>query len=325
LVFEMTPTAQERAPGVFEIPSVIGGTIRIAQWLIVGSEGALLIDTGIASTPQETIFPALTQLEFDIADVTHLLLSHCDVDHCGGTSGILERAPEAKVLAPGAERAQIESWPVLRDQRYRWVQPYGLEVAVETETWLEQEFGGPITVTQDVADGDLISLGSVSAQIVALPGHSPDLVGVWLEEQRTLIAMDAVFGRGPDPAEPTRVNPPQYGSVELYGATIERVASLDPLLLGSSHFDPLSGDAIAPFLAESSSFVASLDELLAGALTSEPATLSALTDTANSALGPFRPDFNELARSVHAHLERFVAAGTAVHASDGHTTTWRAA
>ncbi len=321
----MITTAQERAPGVFEIPSVIGGTIRIAQWLIVGTGGALLVDTGIASTPQETILPALTQLEFDIADVTHVLLSHCDVDHCGGTSSILERAPEARVLAPGAERAQIESWPVLRDQRYRWVEQYGLEVAAETETWLEQEFGDPITVAQDVADGDLISLGSVSAQIVALPGHSPGLVGVWLEGQRALIAMDAVFGRGPDPAEPTRVNPPQYGSAELYGATIERVASLDPLLLGSSHFEPLSGDAIAPFLAESSAFVSSLDELLAGALTSEPATLSALTEIANSALGPFRPDFNELARSVHAHLERFVAAGTATHASDGQTTTWRTA
>ncbi|MGI9658474.1 MAG: MBL fold metallo-hydrolase [Gaiellaceae bacterium] len=319
----MTRRIFEHAPGVYEIPSLLGGTIRISQWLVAGSDGVALIDTGIRETPAEVIEPALAEIGLEFADLTTVLLSHCDVDHCGGTAALVDHVPDIVVAAPAVERSAIESWERLRDGRYRWVEPYGLRVEPETEQWLEQAFGEPILVTRPLIDGDTLGLGDVSMEIVALPGHSEGLIGAWLAHERILIAMDAVFGAGPDPAKLDRVNPPQYGSVTSYLATIERIEALAPALLGASHFEPLEKEAIDPFLAQSRSFVAELDDLLLGVLTSEPRTLADLTGAATAVLGPFRPDFHELTRSVHAHLAALEHAKKATRVNDEHGIGWR--
>lgn len=312
----------EHVPGVYEIPSLLGGSIRIAQWVVAGSEGAVLVDTGIKETPGEVIEPALEEIGLELADLTTVLLTHCDVDHCGGTGELVESVPDIVVVAPATERRLIESWEQLRDERYRWVEPYGLDVAPETEQWLEEAFGDPIFVTRAVVDGDVIDLGDVSIDLVALPGHSEGLIGVSLPEAGVVIGMDAVFGTGPDPATPDRVNPPQYGSVADYRATIDRIDALAPRLLGSSHFASLRGDGVATFLAESRRFVSDLAELLESALTSEPRSLTSLTSAANAVLGPFRPDFHELTRSVHAHLVALEGDGRATRVDEAGRIGW---
>lgn len=317
------PRILEHAPGVYEIPSLLGGSIRIAQWVVVGSDGAALIDTGICGTPAEVIAPALEEIGLELADLTTIVLSHCDVDHVGGTAEIIDGVPDIVVAAPAAERKLIESWERLRDERYRWIEPYGLEVAPETETWLAQSFGEPFMVTRPVADGNRLEIGDVTLEIVGLSGHSVGLVGVWLEDADVLVAMDAVFGAGPDPAAPDRVNPPQYGDVDAYLATIDRVESLAPELLGASHFEPLRQPAIADFLRQSRAFVDELDELLMGLLTSEPRSLSDLTNAASAVLGPFRPDFHELTRSVCAHLRSLEQRERAARVGDDEIVGWR--
>ena len=313
----------EHAPGVYEIPSLLGGSIRIAQWIIAGSDGALLVDTGIRGTPVEVIEPALEEIGLELGDLTTVLLSHCDVDHCGGTGEVTDRVQDIVVAGPAAERRAIESWPELRDTRYRWVEAYGLGVEGETEQWLEDAFGEPILITRAVADGDVLGLGDVSVEIVALPGHSEGLVGAWLPEEKILIAMDAVFGSGPDPAAPDRINPPQYGGVSQYLATIGRIESLAPTLLGASHFEPLRAGEIGRFLEQSRGFVRDLDDLLVGILTSEPRTLDDLTKAATAVLGPFRPDFHELTRSVCAHLRALEEDDRATRVDGGHGVGWR--
>ena len=319
----MTRRIFEHAPGVYEIPSLLGGTIRIAQWLVVGSDGVALIDTGIRETPDEVIEPALAEIGLEFTDLTTVLLSHCDVDHCGGTAALVDRVSDVVVVAPAVERDAIESWERLRDTRYRWVEPYGLRVEPETEQWLEQAFGDPILVTRPVIDGDALGLGDISIEIVALPGHSEGLIGAWLPHERILIAMDAVFGAGPDPTKPDRVNPPQYGSVAQYLTTIERIEALAPTLLGASHFEPLRAGEIDRFLARSRDFVAELGDLLLSILTSEPRTLADLTGAATAVLGPFRPDFHELTRSVHAHLVALENHDRAARVDDEHGVGWR--
>ncbi len=314
----------EHAPGVYEIPSLLEGSIRIAQWVISGSDGGLLVDTGICGTPAEVIEPALAEIGLEPSDLTTVLLSHCDVDHCGGTAELIDAVPDIVVVAPAAERRLIESWEALRNERYRWVEPFGLEVANETEGWLEQAFGEPILVTRAVAHGDSLSLGDTSVEIIALPGHSGGLIGAWIEAESVLIAMDAVFGDGRDPAMADRINPPQYGSVANYLATIGHVESLAPALLGASHFEPMRGNSVAEFLARSRAFVSELDDLLVSILTSEPRTLADLTSAASAVLGPFRTDFHELTRSVHAHLTALVVEDRAVRIDGDHGGGWRA-
>src|SRR6516164_9077556 len=55
-----TPRARQLYPGVYQIASLFGGR-NLFQYLFVG-DNIVLLDTGLAYTPERTIFPALKEL-----------------------------------------------------------------------------------------------------------------------------------------------------------------------------------------------------------------------------------------------------------------------
>ena len=76
----------EVAPGIHRIESILGPR-PFAQYLLRG-ERALLVDTGIVSTPDEVILPAFAALGLDPADLDFVLISHAVVDHFGANARI---------------------------------------------------------------------------------------------------------------------------------------------------------------------------------------------------------------------------------------------
>ena len=73
----------EVAPGIHRIESRLGSR-RLAQWLVVGGEGSLLLDTGIAGTVTDHVAPALSEIGVGANEIVEVVLSHADVDHYGG-------------------------------------------------------------------------------------------------------------------------------------------------------------------------------------------------------------------------------------------------
>ena len=82
---------EEVQPRIYRIPSVLGPR-RFAQWLVVGDERLLLVDSGIDGTIAEHVAPALAELGRSPAEITDVVISHADVDHYGGNS----RAPPGR-------------------------------------------------------------------------------------------------------------------------------------------------------------------------------------------------------------------------------------
>ena len=313
----------EVQPRIFRISSVLGPR-RFAQWLVVGDERLLLVDSGIDGTIAEHVMPALAELGRTPADITDVIVSHADVDHYGGDAELRRVAPQARIRASAHDRAWLESWGVISRERYGWYRGYGLDYDEATWAWLENAAGPDTPLDGDVAGGEVLHLGGIAVEVLGLPGHSPGHLGVLHRESGTAIVMDAVLERGLYTTSDELISPPPYGSVTSYRKTVERLRELAPERLGTSHYAPIEGrDAVDAFLDGTAGFVDDLDASVLAELSREPQPLEPFWRAADAAVGPFREMAVELARSVGAHLDHAVERGLAVRTEVDGLPAWR--
>lgn len=275
------------------------GSRRLAQWLIEGEDGALLFDTGVHGTVEKVIGPALTELGLGADRLSDVIVSHADVDHCGGDGEIRRLAPAARLRAHEADRAMIESWAVMARERYGWYRRHGLDYDDAAWSWLEQAAGSNTPLDGAVEDRQRIDLGRVELEVLHLPGHSPGHIGLFDPASRTAIVSDAVMGYGFDTVEGERAGPPPYVDLDAYRATIERLRELAPARLGTAHFPLLEGEAVRAHLDLSRRFTDDLEREVDQAGSRDVATI---LDPVAAALGGYPEMEVELARSIGAHL-----------------------
>ncbi|HKP18284.1 MAG TPA: MBL fold metallo-hydrolase [Gaiellaceae bacterium] len=313
---------EEVRPRIYKIPSILGPR-RFAQWLVVGDDRLLLVDSGIDGTIAEHVTPALAEIDRTPADITDVVISHADVDHYGGNAELRRVAPQAQIRASAHDRQWLESWATISRARYGWYRGHGLDYDEATWAWLKEAAGPDTPLDGTVAGGEQLDLGGITVEIVALPGHSPGHLGVVHHESRTAIVMDAVLERGVYTTADELISPPPYASVRDYRATVERLRSLGPARLGTSHYAPTEGEsAVTAFLDATASFVDDLDAAVQAELGREPQPLEHYWRAADAALGPFTEMAVELARSVGAHLDHAVEKGLAERSEQNGRPVW---
>ncbi|WP_082336988.1 subclass B3 metallo-beta-lactamase [Porphyrobacter sp. AAP60] len=131
------------------------GTCGIAAILIVGDEGAVLIDSGTAPG-SDVIAANIAALGFAMADVKALFGSHEHFDHVGGMAR-LQQASGAPLWV-GADAV-----PVMRTGKDDPRDPQaGMHDPME-----------PVTGTvRAAADGEVITAGGTAITAIATPGHT---------------------------------------------------------------------------------------------------------------------------------------------------------
>lgn len=278
------------------------GSRRLQQWVVTGSDGAMLIDTGVAGTVTDVIAPALAAAGIGLEGLVEVVITHADVDHYGGDGELRALRADMPIRAHALDRAQIESWQRIAAERYGWYRPHGLDYPPTAWEWLERAAGPDTALSGTVADGELIDLGGVEVEILHLPGHSLGHIGVFLPATRTAIVGDAVMGYGFDDLSGRRASPPPYVDLHAYRGTIERVGGLGATRLCTAHFPLLGGADVDAFLGLSRNFVDDLErEIEAGGGASKP--LPQLHSSVAAALGGWPEMEVELARSIGAHFE----------------------
>jgi glyoxylase-like metal-dependent hydrolase (beta-lactamase superfamily II) len=302
---------EEVQPRIYRVPSVLGRR-RFAQWLVVGDERLLLVDSGVDGTIAEHVTPALAELGRTPADITDVVISHADVDHYGGNAELRALAPDARLRAHPLDRPLIESWEAIAARRYGWYRGHGLDYPTEAWAWLRDAAGPDTPLDGDVHDGETIDLGGLSLEVLHLPGHSAGHIGLWERASGTAIVLDAVMGRGFTTVDGARGGPPPYGDVAAYRGSVERLRALAPARLATAHFPLLEGPAVADFLDATVAFADELERALLELLGSTPLPLAALLEPCDAAVGPFPEMPVELARSIGAQLEQLAADGRIV-------------
>jgi len=181
---------------------------HVNSFLLVGTERAVLIDTGLGVAPIRPIVEALSDRPVTVVN------THSPPDHVAGNHEF-----EQIAIHP-AGRAALENQP-FSEEDYRGYMDYaermlgaagGFEAAdreyfqlfdsearprpfppgFDPASWTVR----PSRATEELSDGDRIDLGDRSLTVIATPGHSPD--GICLLDERDGVLVEGdTLGTGP--------------------------------------------------------------------------------------------------------------------------------
>ena len=316
---------QEVAPGIFRIESVLGPR-PFAQYLL-HAERSLLVDTGIATTPEEVILPALREAGLLPAALDYILISHADVDHFGGNAAMRRAAPRSVICAHTADVPWIGDRERILRERYGWYAAHGAEADYDdaTKAWLRDALGPDVAVDLELSGGERFRLGpDLIVEVLHLPGHSAGHLGLWDPVSESAIVTDAVLGGGLRDNAGAIIHPPPYVLLAEYEATARRLRGLAPRRLLTAHYPVIEGRAVDDFLAESLDFVERARAAVADVLLEEGEwTLAGLLAALNPILGPFTSMANELCAPIRAHLDELAARGRVEEVAGREPPAWR--
>jgi len=292
----------EILPGIHRIESDLGAR-SMCQYLLVGEDRTVLVDTGLAGTPDEVIVPYMDGIGLSIEDVDEVIISHADVDHCGGNRALKQRHPSLWFSCGEADRPYIENNGVMLAEIYRWSEPYGFGPDEESREWIERELGGDSPVDAGLRGGETMRLGpDRRVEILHLPGHTPGHLGIWDPKNGAAIIIDAALESGIYGREGERLLPPRYFDAPSYRSTIRKLQALRPEHLLTAHYPPMQGYEALGFLERSLDFTEQLESVVSEGLGGGTTDLWELTREADHRLGPYPESMHELGAGVRAHM-----------------------
>jgi glyoxylase-like metal-dependent hydrolase (beta-lactamase superfamily II) len=293
-------TTDEIAPGIHRIESDLGPRF-MAQYLLVGDRRTVLVDTGLAQTPNEVLIPALQELGV-APDL--IVISHADLDHCGGDRAMRERYPGALLACHELDRRWIESNAAMVEENYLWYQSHGFDAADERERReLLELLGGDAPIDLGLRGGETFGLSPQwRVEVLHLPGHTLGHIGFWEPHRRIAIIIDAALRDGIYDRAGNKLIPPRYYDADAYRETIRRIRGLEPELLLTAHYPPMSAAEALDFCDRSLAHVEAVEAVVRERHAAGETGLRELTEAVDARLGPFPEFAKELGAGVRSHL-----------------------
>lgn len=178
-----SPDLQQLTASLFRLRIPGERAYLLNCYLWQGPDGVTLIDTGWPDSA-ELIEQALRRLGSSRADVTRIVLTHFHEDHVGSAAEIAAWSG-AEVIAGVPDSAFISG------------ECYGpVPELTPGERALRPEFveppHGPVCrVDRMVGDGDVLGFAG-GAQVIAVPGHTPGSIALYLPAAEAVLTGDAV-------------------------------------------------------------------------------------------------------------------------------------
>jgi glyoxylase-like metal-dependent hydrolase (beta-lactamase superfamily II) len=280
--------------GIHRIESDLGERF-MCQYLLLGEERTVLVDTGLSGTPGEVIVPYLEGIGLSIEDVDEVIISHADVDHCGGNRALKEMNPGLRFSCGEADRAWVESNERITAEIYLWSEPYGFGPDEESKDWIRTGLGGDSPVDVGLRGGETLRLGpDWRVEILNLPGHTPGHLGIWDAKNDAAIIIDAALETGIYDRGGNRLLPPRYFDAAGYQNTVRTLRSLHPGHLLTAHYPPMRDEDAIDFLDRSLDFTLQMNGLVREGLNNGVTDLWELTKHADAQLGPYPESMHEL-------------------------------
>jgi glyoxylase-like metal-dependent hydrolase (beta-lactamase superfamily II) len=303
----------EMRPGIHRVEwSLVGRPAY--SYLFVG-ERVLLIDSGLASTPEESLLPYMSSHGIDPERVEFVLSTHSDMDHTGGNAAATALFPRALLMCHELDRPMVEDLERLVVGRYEEFLPdHGVVDPPETLEWYRTNARhAPVGLA--LSGGEVLRLSKDwTVELVHTPGHTRGSISVWDAAHGVAVIGDAVLGVAV-PGNNGPAMPPTYRYVDAYEATIRALQTRSPEVLLTAHYPVMGETETQDFLAMSLGYCQQVEAVLVKELGSAPGaiTLAELIERLGPGLGAW-PEASSylLAFPFVGHLERLVATGRAL-------------
>jgi glyoxylase-like metal-dependent hydrolase (beta-lactamase superfamily II) len=154
---------------------------EVISYLIVGSTGAILFDTGMGISPIRPVVEKLTSLPIRVVN------SHTHFDHVGGNAdfdvvlGMDTRYTRRSALGQPHEQVQGEVAPASLCR--------SLPEGVDPESYRIR----PFKIRAFLKDGDILDLGGRRLEVLGIPGHTPDAIALLDRENGLLWTGDTFY------------------------------------------------------------------------------------------------------------------------------------
>jgi len=217
---------RELPDGVF----LVAEPAHVNSFLVVGSERAVLVDSGLGIGRVRPVVESLTDRPVSVVNTHH------HWDHVGGNEEFEETAIHElgeKPLAEGASGEELQPYLAFvefvaeNEPAFRELdeQIFGFQSDETTPRSLPGEFDRNAwrldapTPTRLLREGDLIDLGGRALRVVHTPGHTPDSICLFDERAGALFGGDtintgAIYGHMAD------------SSLEAFTASTSRLADM---------------------------------------------------------------------------------------------------
>jgi glyoxylase-like metal-dependent hydrolase (beta-lactamase superfamily II) len=213
--------------------------VRCNIWFVRGRDRSLLVDTGLGVA-------SLHEAARDLFEQPTLALAtHYHFDHTGSLHEFSERlAHKAGVpylATPGAIGGALfrRAFPAAALEMYRTAGYEVPEALIDARPDADFDPAAyavlPCAPTRVLDDGDIVDLGDRAFEVLHLPGHSPDSIGLYDHETRVLFSGDAVYD-GP------LLDGSSDSDVDAYVRTMERLRALPVDVVHGGH-EPSFGRA----------------------------------------------------------------------------------
>ena len=205
---------------------------RCNIWFVRGRDRALLVDTGLGVA-------SLHEAARDLFEQPTLALAtHYHFDHTGSLHEFADRlahkAGASYLATPGAIGGALsrDAFPPDALEMYEaagYVLPDELLDALPDPAFDPRAYEvASCAPTRVLEDGDTVDLGDRSFEVMHLPGHSPDSIGLWDSASGTLFSGDAVYD-GP------LLDGSGDSDVGAYVETMERLRALPVEVVHGGH------------------------------------------------------------------------------------------
>jgi glyoxylase-like metal-dependent hydrolase (beta-lactamase superfamily II) len=210
-------------------------------YLWLDRDGLTLIDCGLPGSAP-LIADAIRQAGYQPKDLRQLVLTHFHVDHIGAAADIADWG-EVEVVAHHADAPFIRAGavgpgPDLAD----WERPIHDQVMSQLPAGAAAVT--PPRIDREIRDGDELGFGD-GAVAVAVPGHTPGSVALYLPRHRVLFTGDTVARRGDGKVICGVFNVDRAQAADSF----RRLADLDVAIACFGHGEPLTRDAAAEMQA----------------------------------------------------------------------------
>lgn len=208
----------------------------VSYLYLLKGDAVAIFDTGVPTSPKNSIQPALAQIGMTLSDVDFILNTHVHMDHTGGNAAMKE-ASGAAIHVHAADLPAARSREIQLEALNRPYRELGApdQMVQQRASYIQRNCGDPFEADVVLSDGDTVDLGGgIRLRVIHVPGHTPGSACYYWESEGILFAGDAVQGEG------ARIGGyPAYADAAAYRRSLSRLSEMDVRTLCVCH--PFTG------------------------------------------------------------------------------------